>query len=125
VTFSLYVLAIVAAALRYDGRLVRLAGVAAITQYLAIVAWASASGRAPGGRFYGDATLGGQLEEIIVLLVATALGSLLVERARELRLSGIRDPLTKLANRGHGGRRGDELAGRRRSLACRSGPPRA
>jgi len=101
--FATYVLAIAGAALRYDGRLVRLAGLAAAAQYLGIVAWASATGRAAAasGHFYGDATLAGQLEEIFVLLAATALGSLLVERARELRLSGIRDPLTRLANRSH------------------------
>ena len=101
VTFSLYIIAIVGSALRYDGRLVRLAGLVAILQYLAIVAWAAASGRAAlaGQYFYGDTNLIGQAEEVSILLVATALASIIVERARELRLSGIRDPLTKLANR--------------------------
>jgi diguanylate cyclase (GGDEF)-like protein len=101
VSFALYILAIAGATLRYDGRVVRLAGIAAALQYLAIVAWANATGRAAtaGGRFYGDATVAGQVEEVIVLAAATTLGALLVERARELRLSGIRDPLTRLANR--------------------------
>ncbi|MEW6212134.1 MAG: GGDEF domain-containing protein [Acidobacteriota bacterium] len=103
VTFSLYILAITATALRYDGRLVRIAGLAGIVQYLAITEWANATGRAidAQGRFYGDATLGGQFEEVIILITATLLGSVIVERARVLRLSGIRDPLTKLANRSY------------------------
>jgi diguanylate cyclase (GGDEF)-like protein len=100
-TFSLYLIAIVGSALRYDGRLVRVAGLVAILQYLAIVAWADATGRAAaaGARFYGDTNLTGQAEEVFILLVVTALASVIVERARQLRLSGIRDPLTKLANR--------------------------
>ncbi len=102
-TFSLYILAITATALRYDGRLVRIAGLAGIVQYLSIIGWASATGLAVDavGRFYGDATLGGQFEEVLILLTATLLGSVIVERARVLRLSGIRDPLTKLANRSY------------------------
>jgi diguanylate cyclase (GGDEF)-like protein len=100
-TFSLYLLAIVGSALRYDGRLVRVAGLVAILQYLGIMLWADLSGRAAaaGALFYGDTSLPGQVEEVCMLLVATALASIIVERARELRLSGIRDPLTKLANR--------------------------
>lgn len=102
-TFALYILAIAATALRYDGRLVRIAGLAGIVQYLAIIEWANATGRAvdAGGRFYGDSTLGGQFEEVLILITATLLGSVIVERARVLRLSGIRDPLTKLANRSY------------------------
>jgi diguanylate cyclase (GGDEF)-like protein len=102
VTFSLYVLAISATALRYNGQLVRVAGVAAMTQYLGIVAWINASERtAAGSSFYGDATLAGQGEEVCILLMATVLGAVLVDRARHLRLSGIRDPLTRLVNRSY------------------------
>lgn len=103
VTFALYLIAIIGAALRYDGQLVRLAGFIAAAQYLGIVAWAHATARinAVTANFYGDTTVGGQAEEVFILLIATVLGSILVERARELRLSGIRDPLTKLANRSY------------------------
>jgi diguanylate cyclase (GGDEF)-like protein len=103
VTFSLYILAVTATALRYDGRLVRVAGLAGIVQYLGVIGWASATGRAVDaqGRFYGDATLGGQSEEVLILITSALVGSVIVERARALRLSGIRDPLTKLANRSY------------------------
>jgi diguanylate cyclase (GGDEF)-like protein len=103
VTFALYLIAIIGAALRYDGQLVRLAGIAAVVQYLGVVAWAHATERinAVAANFYGDTTLSGQSEEVFILLMATVLGSILVERARDLRLSGIRDPLTKLANRSY------------------------
>jgi diguanylate cyclase (GGDEF)-like protein len=103
VTFALYLLAIVGAALRYNGQLVRVAGALATIQYLAIVAWIDFSDRAalPANTFYGDASLAGQGEEVSLLLMATVLGAILVERSRELRLSGIRDPLTKLANRSY------------------------
>jgi diguanylate cyclase (GGDEF)-like protein len=102
-TFAVYVIAIMGTALRYDGRLVRLAGLVAIVQYLAIIEWADATMRATAAaaRFYGDTTLAGQSEEVSMLLVATVLGCIMVERARELRLSGIRDPLTRLPNRGY------------------------
>ena len=103
VTFALYLIAIIGAALRYDGQLVRLAGIMAVLQYLGIVAWANATERinSVAANFYGDSTISGQAEEVCILFMATVLGSILVERARELRLSGIRDPLTKLANRSY------------------------
>jgi diguanylate cyclase (GGDEF)-like protein len=103
VTFALYLIAIIGAALRYDGQLVRLAGIVAALQYLGIVAWAHATARinAVAPNFYGDTTFAGQAEEVCILLMATVLGCILVERARELRLSGIRDPLTRLANRSY------------------------
>lgn len=103
VTFSLYLIAIVGAALRYDGQLVRIAGLAAAIQYMAIVAWAGPAGRvnAYANNFYGDPSLAGQGEELFMFLMITVLCSILVERARELRLSGIRDPLTKLPNRSY------------------------
>lgn len=94
---SCYLIAIVGTALRYDGQLVRLAGFAAVVQYVGIVSWAHATERinVVTANFYGDSTFGGQAEEICILLMTTVLGSILVERARELRLSGIRDPLPR------------------------------
>ena len=90
-------------ALRYDGRLVRIAGAIAVAEYLGIVAWANATGRvfdAGGHRLLGSG-LRSQGEYTIILLTATALAAVIVDRAQVLRLSGIRDPLTRLANRGY------------------------
>jgi len=103
VTFCLYIIAIIGAALRYDGQLVRISGATAMVQYLSLITWINLSGAAgvPGDRFYGDSTLAGQAEEVGMLLIATVLGSIIVERARQLRLSGIRDSLTRLANRSY------------------------
>ncbi|HXD21968.1 MAG TPA: GGDEF domain-containing protein [Gemmatimonadaceae bacterium] len=103
ITFVLYTLAITVSALRYDGRLVRIAGVLAVTEYLGFIAWANASGHvysALGVRLSGSG-LRSQLEYSIILLTATALAAVIVDRAQVLRLSGIRDPLTGLANRGY------------------------
>src|SRR5262245_58911609 len=103
VTFSVYVIAIIGTALRYDGQLVRIAGIVATLQYLALIAWIDASGQLAHASsfFYGDASLGGQAEEVCILLIATLLGAVIVDRARELRLSGIRHRHTRLANRSY------------------------
>lgn len=103
ITFTLYTLAITVSALRYDGRLVRIAGVIAVSEYLGLIAWANATHHvfdADGHRILGSG-LRSQMEYSIILLTATALAAVIVDRAQVLRLSGIRDPLTKLANRGY------------------------
>jgi two-component system, cell cycle response regulator len=103
ITFTLYALAITVSALRYDGRLVRIAGAIAVAEYLGLIAWANATSRvfdAAGHRIAGSG-LRQQMEYSIILLTATALAAVIVDRAQVLRLSGIRDPLTKLANRGY------------------------
>jgi diguanylate cyclase (GGDEF)-like protein len=103
ITFTLYTLAITVSALRYDGRLVRIAGLIAVSEYLGLIAWANATGRVfdtEGHRILGSG-LRSQMEYSIILLTATALAAVIVDRAQVLRLSGIRDPLTKLANRGY------------------------
>lgn len=104
-TFALYLLAIAATSLRYDGRVATVAGVTAGGQWLALVWWASAAGYAATavdrGRFYGDITLAGQAEELIMLGAAAMLSHILIRRAGELRLSSIRDSLTGLLNRSH------------------------
>lgn len=86
ITFTLYALAITVSALRYDGRLVRIAGAIAVTEYLGIVAWANATGRvfdAQGHRLLGSG-LRGQGEYTIILLTATALAAVIVDRAQVL-----------------------------------------
>jgi two-component system cell cycle response regulator len=103
ITFTLYALAITVSALRYNGRLVRIAGLMAVAEYLGVIAWANASGHvfdALGHRIAGSG-LRSQVEYCIILLIATALAAVIVDRAQVLRLSGIRDPLTRLANRGY------------------------
>ncbi|MGH7654078.1 MAG: diguanylate cyclase [Gemmatimonadaceae bacterium] len=103
ITFTLYALAIMVSALRYDGRLVRVAGLIAVGEYLALIGWANATGHvfdAAGLRISGSG-LRSQLEYSLILLTATALAAVIVDRAQVLRLSGIRDPLTRLANRGY------------------------
>jgi two-component system cell cycle response regulator len=103
ITFTLYALAITVSALRYDGRLVRVAGLIAVGEYLALIGWANATGHvydAAGLRISGSG-LRSQLEYSIILLTATALAAVIVDRAQVLRLSGIRDPLTRLSNRGY------------------------
>jgi diguanylate cyclase (GGDEF)-like protein len=103
ITFTLYALAITVSALRYDGRLVRIAGLIAVAEYLAMIAWANATGHvfdAQGLRILGSG-LRNQVEYSLILLTSTALAAVIVDRAQVLRLSGIRDPLTKLANRGY------------------------
>ncbi|MFI5233561.1 MAG: diguanylate cyclase [Gemmatimonadales bacterium] len=103
ITFTLYALAITVSALRYDGRLVRVAGLIAVGEYLALIGWANATGHvfdAAGLRISGSG-LRSQLEYSLILLTATALAAVIVDRAQVLRLSGIRDPLTRLSNRGY------------------------
>jgi two-component system, cell cycle response regulator len=103
ITFTLYVLAVTVSALRYDGRLVRIAGATAVVEYLGLIAWANATGRVfdPLGHRISGSGLRSQIEYSIILLTATALAAVIVDRAQALRLSGIRDPLTRLANRGY------------------------
>lgn len=123
ITFVLYTLAITVSALRYDGRLVRIAGLIAVGEYLGLVAWANATGHvfdASGVRISGSG-LHSQMEYSIILLTATALAAVIVDRAQVLRLSGIRDPLTRLANRGYFHERAHEELAR----TARTGRPSA
>lgn len=105
VTFSVYVLVIIATGLRYDGRLCVVAGMLAGLEWLGVVAWAAATGYADAalrdGRFYGDVGPGGQIEELVVMAVATSAALIIVDRARTLRLSSVRDDLTHLLNRSY------------------------
>ncbi|MBM3779760.1 MAG: GGDEF domain-containing protein [Acidimicrobiia bacterium] len=100
--FALYVFVIVATGLRYDNRLCLVAGLLAGTQWLALVWWVTVTGYADAalldGRFYGDVTPAGQIEELVILAVATVLALVIVDRARVLRLSSVRDGLTGLLN---------------------------
>ena len=105
VTFSLYLLAILATSLRNDGRIATFAGALAAVEWLALLQWATRSGYAQAavanGRFYGDVDTAGQLEELVVMAATTMLARIIVSRSRRLRLSSIRDNLTGLLNRVH------------------------
>ena len=105
VMFALYLLAIAATSLRQDRRIATCAGVLAAAQWVALVAWAGAAGlmetASASGRFYGDASIPGQAEELVMIGVATLLVRMIVARAGALRLSSVRDSLTGLLTRGH------------------------
>jgi diguanylate cyclase (GGDEF)-like protein len=94
VVFSLYFLAIAAAALRFDQRICAVAGAAAMIEYLGVVAGAAATGASGGFSWTA------QLSRLGLLAGAALLGTTLVWRARELQSLAARDKLTGLLNRG-------------------------
>lgn len=105
VTFGLYLLAITATSLRQDRRIATFAGALAAVQWLAVLAWANATGyaarAAADGRFYGDPAWTGQVEELVLIASMTLLARMIVARAGALRLSSVRDSLTGLLSRAH------------------------
>jgi diguanylate cyclase (GGDEF)-like protein len=104
-TFALYLVAITATSLRQDRRIATIAGLLAAIEWLALIAWAQATGYAAAaseaGRFYGETTLSGQAEELVVFAVMTMLARMIVGRAAATRLSSVRDSLTGLLSRAH------------------------
>ncbi len=100
IVWCFYALSIFVTALRNDGRLTLYVGALAIVQYatlsLSILALAPQPLISIG---YGQATLAGQLERLVLLLIATLLTCAIVYRMQRLvELSG-RDGLTGLPNR--------------------------
>ncbi len=91
--FSLYFLAIGAAALRFDPRICAVAGAAAVIEYLGIVLVAAAG--ASGSISWSD-----QISRLVLLGAAGLLSTTLVWRTRELQSLAARDKLTGLLNRG-------------------------
>lgn len=104
-TFALYLVGVTATSLRQDRRITTCTGLLAAAQWLLLMAWARATGTADAavaaGRFYGDTSLVGQAEEVILIAVATMLARMIVGRAGAMRLSSVRDGLTGLLSRGH------------------------
>jgi diguanylate cyclase (GGDEF)-like protein len=101
-TFSFYLLAIVAASLRYDRRIVWLAGALAVLQYGGVVVAASMawSAMGDGGQAtYGAWDTGHQVGRLILLVAATMLADAIVRQSSHLRHSSTHDALTGLANR--------------------------
>jgi len=105
VAFETYFLAIAATCLRYDVRLCVLAGVLSITQYLGVVSLAHSmydlDALAEGIQRYGRFDWGSTISRLILLGIASALGVVIVLRARDLRRLSAIDRMTGLFNRGH------------------------
>jgi len=91
VAFALYLLAILAASLRNDGRVATFAGLLAAVEWIALVHYVADSG----------IDMMGEIEELVIIAAATMLARIIASRARGLRLSSIRDNLTGLLNRAH------------------------
>ncbi|HEX5817683.1 MAG TPA: GGDEF domain-containing protein [Gemmatimonadales bacterium] len=105
VAFEVYFLAIAATCLRYDVRLCILAGALSVAQYLAIVviAWSAYDLSALPEQIaaYGNFDWGSQVSRVFLLMIASALSSVIVLRARDLRRLSAIDRLTGVFNRGH------------------------
>lgn len=92
--FSLYFLAIGAAALRFDPRICAVAGAAAVVEYAGVLVVAAAIGGAGSIGWLGAAS------RLVLLAAAGMLSTVLVWRTRELQSLSARDKLTGLLNRG-------------------------
>jgi diguanylate cyclase (GGDEF)-like protein len=118
IVFECYFIAIGATCLRYDRRLCVWAGVLASVQFIAIngVAVMNWPLRDPGfvSAAYGSFDWVTQAGRVIVLLVATALATLIVDRTQKLRQLSTVDRLTGLLNRGYFDERIEEEASRAR-----------
>lgn len=104
-TFEVYFLAIGATSLRHDVRLCLLAGLLAIIQYAAIVAYAATQFPLNDPVFapfkFGTFSWPGQVSRVILLFVATLLSAAIVIRVQQLLRLSATDRLTGLFNRGH------------------------
>lgn len=118
VAFECYFIAIAATCLRYDRRLCVWAGILASLQFIgvnlyAVSAWPLTS---PGfvSPAYGSFEWSTQISRVIVMLVATVLSTLIVDRTQRLRQLSTVDRLTGLLNRGYFDERIEEEASRAR-----------
>lgn len=121
VIFPVYFLAIGATSLRYDWRICILTGMTAVLQYLGLVSYAVWQWDLTdsAGAFAGQFSWIPQVGRLGLLILATALATTLVVRAREQRRLSTRDRLTDLANRGFF----DDNLNRLGAIASRSGEP--
>lgn len=105
VAFEAYFLAIGATALRYDMRFCIVAGVLAVLEYGAIVAYASIHWDLNAASFapypYGMFSMSVQISRAILLVVATVLSATIVMRAQSLRRLSAIDRMTGVYNRGY------------------------
>lgn len=97
-----YIVAIVLAAPRSDGRIALFAGALAIAQYSLLVLVVMATADSPEQLIssdYGAITLGGQAQRVLLLMVFTLITAMVVYRMQRLvEMSGT-DGLTRLPNR--------------------------
>ena len=101
IIFEIYMLALSATCLRYDGRTPIIAGAVAVIEYGAIVLvvrahWDLGS---PAYAGYGTFNWGDQFGRVLVLATAAVLAWAILRRAERLRQLSMHDPLTRLLNR--------------------------
>jgi diguanylate cyclase (GGDEF)-like protein len=105
VIFEGYFLAIASTSLRYDKRICISAGVLAVTEYLAIVVFASVHWDLNSPMYapypYGMFGWSAQQSRLIILVAASVLSLALVYRSQTLLQMATSDPLTGLFNRGY------------------------
>ena len=118
VVFECYFLAIGATCLRYDRRLCIWAGVLASVQFIGINVYAVMNWPLTSPSFvstnYGTFEWSTQISRVIVMLIATVLAALIVDRTQRLRQLSTVDRLTGLLNRGYFDERIEEEASRAR-----------
>ena len=118
VVFECYFLAIGATCLRYDRRLCIWAGALASAQFVAINVYAVMNWPMTSPSFvstnYGTFEWSTQISRVIVMLIATVLATLIVDRTQRLRQLSTVDRLTGLLNRGYFDERIEEEASRAR-----------
>ncbi|CAN5271356.1 hypothetical protein BH09GEM1_BH09GEM1_32720 [soil metagenome] len=104
-TYEVYFLALGATCLRYDPRVCIVAGIAAATQYAALVAFAALHWSLNDPSFapfpYGMFSWASEVSRVVLLLGATILSTTIVERTEELRVLSTHDTLTGLYNRAY------------------------
>ena len=105
VTFEAYFLAIAATCLRHDVRICVLAGLSAIGQYALIVTCAATMWDLNSPQFspfaYGYFNWSVQISRLVLMLVATVLGTAVVFRVQRLLRLSTCDRMTGLFNRGY------------------------
>jgi diguanylate cyclase (GGDEF)-like protein len=112
VMFPLYLLALAAACLRYDARVVAVAGLAALVQYLGLLAICVATWpgdpltTSPTG--FGAVIVSDQVGRVLILIGMTVTCSAIVVRTQDLRFQSTHDALTTLYNRPYFDERIDE-----------------
>lgn len=120
VTWAVYLLGIVATALRFDIRICLFVGACAAVQYAAVVAWITSVWSIPIGSYAGDepgtTSLLIQVARLMLMIAACAVAAGIVNRSRYLVLASGTDRLTGLGNRAYFEERfAAELARGRRS----------
>jgi two-component system, cell cycle response regulator len=105
VVFEGYFLGIASASLRYDQRVCLTSGFLALSEYFAIVFYASHKWDLNSPAYapypYGMFSWGAQISRLILMLTAVALSIAVVARSQKLLRLATRDPLTGLFNRGY------------------------